>query len=113
VISNLLMNAIRHTPADGLVEVRGRAVADGVELSVTDECGGLTDEEMARVFDVAWQGSTARSPVPARGEGPVAVQGSGAGLGLAIVRGIVEAHRGRVAVANQAPGCRFLVHLPG
>jgi signal transduction histidine kinase len=107
VISNLLMNAIRHTPAEGVVEVHGRAVPAGVELSVTDGCGGLSAEDMERVFDVAWQGSPARSP-----EADGGASGSGAGLGLAIVKGIVEAHRGRVGVANEAPGCRFLVQLP-
>jgi signal transduction histidine kinase len=108
VIGNLLMNAIRHTPADGVVEVTGRAVGDGVELSVTDGCGGLTADDMARVFDVAWQGSPARTPT----RDPDSPAGRGAGLGLAIVKGIVEAHRGRVAVANQEPGCRFVVTLP-
>ncbi len=107
VVSNLIMNAIRHTPADGVVEVQGRAVPGGIELSVTDACGGLSEEEMERVFDVAWQGSAARSPHPAG-----AVTGSGAGLGLAIAKGIVEAHMGRVEVANHAPGCRFAVLLP-
>jgi signal transduction histidine kinase len=106
VVSNLLVNAIRHTPADGVVEIRGRAVRDGVELSVTDACGGLREEDLARVFDVGWQGSTARTPERA---GP---DRAGAGLGLAIVKGIVEAHAGEVAVANHAPGCRFLVTLP-
>jgi signal transduction histidine kinase len=106
VVSNLLMNAIRHTPADGVVEVRGRVVEDGVELSVTDGCGGLSEEDMERVFDVAWQGSAARTPDPTDGTT------AGAGLGLAIVKGIVEAHLGRVAVDNDEPGCRFLVTLP-
>ena len=107
VVSNLLMNAIRHTPADGVVEVAGRAVEEGVELSVTDGCGGLGPEEMARVFDVAWQGGAARTPGDAG-------LGGGAGLGLAIVKGIVEAHRGRVWVENRdgGSGCRFLVTLP-
>jgi signal transduction histidine kinase len=86
--------------------VVGRAGPDGVELSVTDGCGGLSEEEMERAFDVAWQGSQARTPDVA------GVFGSGAGLGLAIVKGIVEAHHGSVSVANQAPGCRFRVHLP-
>jgi signal transduction histidine kinase len=107
VVSNLLMNAIRHTPADGVVEVQGRAVDAGVELSVTDGCGGLSEDDMARVFDVAWQGSTARTPDLAHSSGV-----AGAGLGLAIVKGIVEAHLGQVVVANHEPGCRFLVRLP-
>lgn len=108
VMTNLIMNAIRHTPADGSVEIHARAVADGVELSVTDECGGLSDEDMHRVFDVAWRGAPARPP-----------DDSGAGLGLAIVKGIVEAHRGVVRVENvphdeagEFAGCRFLVTLP-
>ena len=106
VVGNLLMNAIRHTPADGVVEVVGRSGPDGVELSVTDGCGGLSQEDMERAFDVAWQGSAARTPdVPG-------VFGSGAGLGLAIVKGIVEAHHGTVSVHNHVPGCRFLVQLP-
>lgn len=107
VMSNLLMNAIRHTPADGAVRIDGRAVADGVELSVLDGCGGLRSDEMARVFDVGWQGSAARSPDEAPGSA-----GRGAGLGLAIVRGIVEAHRGRVALANESGGCRFSLVFP-
>jgi signal transduction histidine kinase len=89
------------------VEIRGRAVPDGVELSVTDACGGMREEDIARVFDVGWQGSTARTP-----EHRDATGGAGAGLGLAIVKGIVEAHLGEVAVSNQEPGCRFLVTLP-
>ena len=106
VVGNLLMNAIRHTPADGVVEIVGRSAPEGIELSVTDGCGGLSNEDMERAFDVAWQGSAARTPDVA------GVFGSGAGLGLAIVKGIVEAHEGTVSVVNHVPGCRFLVHLP-
>ncbi|MCW2784549.1 MAG: histidine kinase [Marmoricola sp.] len=106
VVANLLMNAIRHTPADGVVEVIGRTGASGVELTITDGCGGLSEEDMERAFDVAWQGSAARTPEPG------SVFGSGAGLGLAIVKGIVEAHSGSVSVNNEDPGCRFLVQLP-
>jgi signal transduction histidine kinase len=107
VVSNLLMNAIRHTPADGVVEVSARAVPDGVELSVTDACGGMREDDIPRVFDVGWQGSPARTPDHLDTTG-----GAGAGLGLAIVKGIVEAHLGQVAVTNHEPGCRFLVTLP-
>jgi len=107
VVSNLLMNAIRHTPADGVVEVAARALPDGIELTVTDQCGGLAKEEIERVFDVGWQGSNARTP-----DHLEPTDGAGAGLGLAIVKGIVEAHLGHVVVANHEPGCRFLVRLP-
>ncbi|WP_030678544.1 sensor histidine kinase [Streptomyces sp. NRRL B-1347] len=100
VLGNLLVNAIRRTPADGTVAVAAERSDDGVVLSVTDECGGIPAEDLARVFDTGWRGTHARTP-PA-----------GAGLGLAIVRGIVEAHQGRAAVRNVPGGCRFEVVLP-
>ncbi|MFJ1745292.1 sensor histidine kinase [Streptomyces sp. NPDC088116] len=101
VLGNLLINAIRRTPADGTVAVAAERAADGaVMLSVTDGCGGIPEEELPRVFDTGWRGTDARTP-PA-----------GAGLGLAIVRGIVEAHQGRATVRNIPGGCRFEVTLP-
>jgi len=106
VVTNLLTNAIRHTPADGVVSITGRVVDDAVELAVSDACGGIPDEDLHRVFDVAWRGTSARTP-----EVDLA-HGAGAGLGLAIVKGIVEAHHGAVHVMNESPGCRFLVRLP-
>ncbi|MFS4097510.1 sensor histidine kinase [Streptomyces sp. AF1A] len=100
VLGNLLVNAIRRTPADGTVAVAAERTDDGVVLSVTDGCGGIPDEDLPRVFDTGWRGTDARTP-PA-----------GAGLGLAIVRGIVEAHQGRATVRNIPGGCRFEVTLP-
>jgi signal transduction histidine kinase len=100
VLGNLLVNAIRRTPADGTVAVAARREADTVLLSVTDGCGGIPEEDLPRVFDTGWRGNGARTP-PA-----------GAGLGLAIVRGIVEAHAGRARVRNVPGGCRFEVTLP-
>ncbi|MER5469350.1 HAMP domain-containing sensor histidine kinase [Streptomyces sp. NPDC002685] len=100
VLGNLLVNAIRRTPADGTVAVAAERSAVGVVLSVTDGCGGIPEEDLPRVFDTGWRGTHARTP-PA-----------GAGLGLAIVRGIVEAHRGMAAVRNVPGGCRFEVTLP-
>ncbi|MEU8787977.1 HAMP domain-containing sensor histidine kinase [Streptomyces sp. NPDC048643] len=100
VLGNLLVNAIRRTPADGTVAVTAERSAVGVVLSVTDGCGGIPEEDLPRVFDTGWRGTHARTP-PA-----------GAGLGLAIVRGIVEAHSGRAAVRNVPGGCRFEVTLP-
>ncbi|QNE76353.1 two-component sensor histidine kinase [Streptomyces finlayi] len=100
VLGNLLINAIRRTPADGTVAVAAQRCEGGVMLSVTDGCGGIPEEDLPRVFDTGWRGTHARTP-PA-----------GAGLGLAIVRGIVEAHAGRAAVRNVVGGCRFEVTLP-
>ena len=111
VLSNLLINAIRHTPTDGVVQVAARRTSDTVEFAVTDQCGGLSPEALQRAFDVAWRGEVARTPNdPASGN----TLGRGAGLGLAIVRGIVEAHQGTVSVANLTDqvGCRFSVTLP-
>ncbi|MFD7919249.1 sensor histidine kinase [Streptomyces sp. NPDC059740] len=99
-LGNLLVNAIRSTPPDGTVAVEARESGDEVLLTVTDGCGGIPEHDLARVFDTGWRGSQARTP-PA-----------GAGLGLAIVRGIVEAHSGRASVRNVAGGCRFEVSLP-
>ncbi|MEU2775078.1 HAMP domain-containing sensor histidine kinase [Streptomyces sp. NPDC007162] len=100
VLGNLLVNAIRRTPPDGTVAVAAERGPDGVVLSVTDGCGGIPEDDLPRVFDTGWRGSHARTP-PA-----------GAGLGLAIVRGIVEAHQGRATVHNIPGGCRFEVVLP-
>ena len=100
-LGNLLTNAIRHTPPGGDVQVTATPEAGGVLVSVTDGCGGIPEAELASVFDLAWQGTQVR-----------ASGASGAGLGLAITRGIVEAHRGRVSVVNSGNGCRFEVRLP-
>lgn len=102
VLSNLVINAIRHTPEDGTVDIEARSSRDGIEVLVRDQCGGIPREDLPRVFDVAFRGSHARTPT----------RESGAGLGLAIVKGIVEAHKGTVIVENLAGGCSFLVRLP-
>jgi signal transduction histidine kinase len=102
VVRNLLSNAIRHTPPDGTVVV-GADVRDGrARLRVDDECGGIPDADLERVFDVAFRGGSARTP----GEE------AGGGLGLAIARGLVEAHEGVIRAVNHGPGCRFEVELP-
>lgn len=101
-LGNLVVNAIRHTPSDGVVILRA-GVSEGMAcLSVTDGCGGIPEDDLPRVFDVAFRGETARTPT---GDG-------GAGLGLAIAQGIVEAHDGVIGVVNEGPGCRFEIRLP-
>ena len=101
-LRNLVTNAIRHTPSDGLVQVEGEVERGMARVSVADACGGISAEALPRVFDVAFRGEPARTP----GED------NGAGLGLSIARGIVEAHAGQIAVANAGPGCRFVIRLP-
>jgi signal transduction histidine kinase len=102
VLTNLLVNAIRHTPEEGSVHVVAAPDAGGALLAVADGCGGIPEADLACVFDMAWHGTRDRGPE----------KGSGAGLGLAIVRGIVEAHHGKVSVVNTTEGCRFEVRLP-
>lgn len=101
-LTNLVINAIRHTPGDGAVHVDAAQQGGYAVLTVTDRCGGIPEPHLERLFDVAWRGSDARTPDPY----------SGAGLGLAIVRGIVEAHSGDVHVRNITGGCRFQIRLP-
>lgn len=102
VVQNLLDNAIRHTPAGGAVEVRVGRRHDHAEVSVADTCGGIAEHDLDHVFDLAYRGDAARTP------GAMA----GAGLGLAIAHGFVEAHRGDIVVHNEGAGCRFTVRLP-
>ncbi|GAA2617016.1 HAMP domain-containing sensor histidine kinase [Actinomadura fulvescens] len=99
-LRNLVVNAIRHTPSDGTIEIIGEVRDGSACVTVADACGGIPEEDLPRVFDVAFRGETARTP------------GGGAGLGLAIARGIVEAHAGEIGVVNAGPGCRFVVRLP-
>jgi signal transduction histidine kinase len=105
IVSNLLINSVRYTPPDGTVHIRAGIERDDVWLAVTDTCGGIPDADLDRVFDIAFRGQRARTP-------DTTLTGSGGGLGLAIVRGLVEAHGGRVGVRNTDGGCRFEVRLP-
>ncbi|GAA1261686.1 HAMP domain-containing sensor histidine kinase [Saccharothrix xinjiangensis] len=99
VVRNLLSNAIRHTPPTGTVTVRVDAEGASALLRVDDSCGGIPEADLPRVFEVAFRGAPHRQPV-------------GGGLGLAIARGLVEAHRGTITAHNHGPGCRFEVRLP-
>jgi signal transduction histidine kinase len=99
VLANLVVNGIRHTPPGGCLRV---TVADGegsAILRVTDRCGGIPEADLARVFDQLWRGDPARST-------------KGAGLGLAIARGLIDAHGGSIGVANVPGGCEFTIRLP-
>jgi signal transduction histidine kinase len=103
VVHNLLDNAIRHTPTGRTVRVEAGLSPDGTRarLSVRDGCGGIEVSDMDRVFDLAYRGDAARSS-----------DTGGGGLGLAVARGLVEAHAGDIRVHNADDGCQFVVDLP-
>jgi signal transduction histidine kinase len=103
VVRNLLDNAIRHTPPGGSVVINAGidAPSKSAEVWVQDGCGGIPDDDLDRVFDMAYRGDVARTPGDGR-----------AGLGLAVARGLVDAHHGQISVNNQGDGCRFTVRLP-
>ncbi|MGW7681047.1 sensor histidine kinase [Kribbella sp. NPDC054772] len=106
-VTNLVGNAIRHTAAGGTVTVSVDREPDGrVKLAVTDGCGGIPADDLERVFDVGWRGDEQRTPSAAEG------RSSGGGLGLAIARGVVESHEGKIAVSNVDGGCAFQIDLP-
>lgn len=100
VIRNLLDNAVRHTPAGGVVAISVSRGATTVEVSVIDECGGIPLPDLERVFDVAYRSDNARG------------RDGGGGLGLAVARGLAEAQQGSIAVSNHRGGCCFTVELP-
>jgi signal transduction histidine kinase len=99
VLFNLIQNAIRHTPADGSVTVRAEPAGDWVEIEVADTGHGIARESQERVFDPFVRGEAARSS-------------GGAGLGMAISRAIVEAHGGRIWLADSDIGTRVRFVIP-
>jgi signal transduction histidine kinase len=102
VFSNLCDNALRHTPAGGTVVIEARQQGNLLEVAVTDSGKGIPPEALARVFDRFYRVDTSRQ-----------VRTGGSGLGLTIVRAIVEAHGGTIRAEN-APqgGARFIFSLP-
>lgn len=100
VLMNLLTNALRHTPSDGVVAVRVEPHAGEVRVAVEDTGEGLDAEAQERMFERFWRGDQSRSS-------------RGAGLGLAIARGLVEAHGGRIwAEDREGGGARVCFTLP-
>jgi signal transduction histidine kinase len=100
VLFNLLTNALRHTPSDGSVAVVVEPGADEVRVSVEDTGAGITQDALRRMFDRFWRADRARSS-------------DGAGLGLAIARGLVEAQGGRIWAENRpGGGARVYFTLP-
>lgn len=106
VLSNLVANAIAHTPAGGKVSLSMGTDDDGAWVRVDDTGVGISPTDLPRVFDVAYRGSNDRVP---RSDSSLP---SGSGLGLAIASGLVRAHRGTLSARNLSTGARFEVRLP-
>src|ERR671912_167783 len=101
VLHNLVSNALRHTPADGAVTLRAWRAGEEAHVEVSDTGEGIAPEELPRVFERSFRGEQSRT----RAEKDSA---PGAGLGLAIARGLVEAHGGTMDVESDlGHGSRF------
>jgi signal transduction histidine kinase len=100
VVANLLDNAVKYTPGGGHVTMRARAAGPDVAIEVEDNGPGISAEDLPRIWDRLFRGDRSRSE-------------RGLGLGLSLVRAIVEAHKGRAAVVSSAgQGARFTIHFP-
>jgi signal transduction histidine kinase len=101
VLNNLVGNALRYTPSGGQVRVKGSLLDDMVLVEVIDSGEGIPEQDLPLVFDRFYRGEKSRSRTT-----------GGAGLGLAIARGIVEAHHGQINVESQpGKGTRFFFTL--
>ena len=104
VFRNLLSNAAKFAPSGSEIEVEYRDDGDYLEVSVSDRGPGIPEADLERVFDRYYQVSNSR---------PRKRAGKGAGLGLAICRGIVELHGGTIWAENRfGAGCRFTFRIP-
>jgi signal transduction histidine kinase len=104
VLNNLISNALRHTSAGGQIKVHARRTGTGVEVSVHDTGEGIREQDISHIFERFYRGDAARS----RSHGTTS-----AGLGLAIARGIVQAHAGDIRVeSKRGKGAHFTFNIP-
>jgi signal transduction histidine kinase len=99
VVSNLVGNAMKFTPPGGRITVAARAEGDEVHVSVKDTGAGMSEADLEKIFEPYWQAQRTAS--------------LGAGLGLKIAKGIIEAHGGRIwAESALGEGTTFFFTLP-
>ena len=101
VLNNLIDNAIRHTPNDGVVEVRAYSSDQGVTVEVINNGEGISPEDQPQIFDLFYRGKVSRRNSTA-----------GAGFGLAISKGIIEAHGGKIEVHSHPGQTIFSFTIP-
>ncbi|SAK56711.1 heavy metal sensor signal transduction histidine kinase [Caballeronia arationis] len=102
-VSNLLANAVRHTPREGAIRLAAHADSAGVRVTVENEGEPIDPLLLERIFDRFYRGDPSRAGGPASGS---------SGLGLAIVRSIMELHGGRVHAESDARNTRFVLSFP-
>jgi two-component system sensor histidine kinase KdpD len=99
VLTNILANSVRHTPAGTPIQLGVQKIGNGVEITVADEGPGVPADELPHLFDTFFRGRKAAT--------------GGVGLGLSICKGIVEAHGGRIAAyVNRKGGLSISIILP-
>lgn len=102
-LSNLVVNALRHTPSGGAVTLRAIRDADGVQIMVQDTGEGIPPDDLDYIFDRFWRGDRSRTRT----------SGVGGGLGLSIARQLIQSHGGRIGVESvQGVGTTFTIDLP-
>lgn len=108
VITNLLQNAIRHSPHGGVIRLDGYPSDDGehVVIEVSDQGPGIAPQDRPRIFERFARGTATHGPTPGSGTS------GGTGIGLAIVRWAVDLHGGQIEVADSAEGATMRVTLP-
>ncbi|WP_149359578.1 sensor histidine kinase [Lolliginicoccus suaedae] len=106
VMSNLVCNAIEHTPPGGVVDVTVGTSERVSWVRVDDTGPGIAEHDLPRIFDISYRGTHARTRAADRDAPP------GAGLGLAIASGLVTALHGTITAVNKEPGCRMEVAMP-
>ncbi len=103
VLTNLIGNAVRHTPSGGAVSVSAQSVVGGVRVDVYDSGPGIPVESLSKIFEQFYRGEQSRSRA----------KGGGSGLGLTIAKAIVETHGGVIGAENRFEGgARFYFVLP-